>query len=378
MPIDMHTLIQRLREARKDEEEQQQRRGPQEVVISGTAGGDEAEEAEEDETEPGGGALPVRNVGPEGDEVPAPEPEQEEPVLADQDHVSLETGAGGDGGLWWEEEGMTEGVGQESEEESTDVDLKYPLIPKDPDEGEQVYAWAHIRYHEDKEEVIYEVHEPELSPENEELLSEVEDRLKETIDVDFGDMKREEAREFLQRRISEILRGREFNIDPEAREVIQYYAYRNFVGLGKIEPLMNDKYIEDISCDGTGIPVYVYHRNPDVASVETDVVFEDDEDLDSFVRKLAQRCGRSVSMAEPLVDGSLPDGSRVQATLATDIARRGSNFTIRKFTEDPLTPIDIMNFGTINAEMLAYFWLAIENGKSILIAGPTAAGKTSL
>ncbi|MDY6773714.1 MAG: ATPase, T2SS/T4P/T4SS family, partial [Candidatus Nanohaloarchaea archaeon] len=267
---------------------------------------------------------------------------------------------------------------EETEEEEEELDLRYPLIPKEPEEDEKVYAWAHIFYDEEKEEKIYRVNEPEISQREEAVLDTVEDRLKEKLDVDFGEMKREEARNYLRERIDEVLQGREFNLDPETRDVIEYYAYRNFIGLGRVEPFMNDKYIEDISCDGVGIPVYVYHRNPDIASVKTNVTFEDEEELDAFVRKLAQRCGRSVSMAEPLVDGSLPDGSRVQATLATDVARRGSNFTIREFTEEPLTPVDIMDFGTIDAEMLAYLWLAIENGRSILIAGPTASGKTSL
>ncbi|MDY6761472.1 MAG: type II/IV secretion system ATPase subunit [Candidatus Nanohaloarchaea archaeon] len=281
---------------------------------------------------------------------------------------------GGEAQYPWEEE---------SEEETEDVeeeaiDIRYPLIPSEPDEGEDVYAWAHIYYDDEKEKIIYKLNEPGLSDRNAEILRSIEDRLKEKVDVDFGEMKRGEARDYLRQKIDEVLESRQFNLDSETRGIIQYYAYRNFIGLGKIEPLMNDKYIEDISCDGVDIPVYVYHRNPDISSVETNIVFEDGDNLDAFVRKLAQRCGRSVSMAEPLVDGSLPDGSRVQATLATDIARRGSNFTIRRFTEEPLTPIDIMDFGTVNAQILAYLWLAIENGRSILIAGPTASGKTTL
>ncbi|MBU4245900.1 MAG: type II/IV secretion system ATPase subunit, partial [Nanoarchaeota archaeon] len=89
-------------------------------------------------------------------------------------------------------------------------------------------------------------------------------------------------------------------------------------------------------------------------------------------------CGRSISVSEPLSEGALPEGSRVQATLGTDIARRGSNFTIRKFTSDPLTPMHLLASGTLNEKMLAYFWYAIENNASILISGPTASGKTSL
>ncbi|MCW1309799.1 MAG: type II/IV secretion system ATPase subunit, partial [Candidatus Nanoarchaeia archaeon] len=86
---------------------------------------------------------------------------------------------------------------------------------------------------------------------------------------------------------------------------------------------------------------------------------------------------KALSIAEPLLDGALPDGSRVHATLGTDIAMKGSNFTIRKFTERPLTPVDLMMKGTGSPELFAYLWLVIENKGSILIAGATASGKTT-
>jgi len=94
--------------------------------------------------------------------------------------------------------------------------------------------------------------------------------------------------------------------------------------------------------------------------------------------KLAQRCGKDISMAHPLLDGILPDNSRVQATLATDIARRGSNFTIRKFSKDPFTPPMHILYNTCDVKLMAYIWFALENGRSILISGGTGSGKTSL
>lgn len=361
MGVDLRTLLHRLRETKDSS--------------TGSGGGEvTAEQVVVEEPD-------VVQRGQQTDEEAAAEPAGGAPTGGPE--VVGEEGPGGRERIGLSPEPFEEGEKyvweeDEVEEDEEEIDIRYPLIPNDPGDDEKVYAWAHIYYDEDEEETIYRVNEPDLSERKEEILATVEDRLKERVDVDFGEMKQDEAREYLMERIDEVLHGQDFNLDKDTRDIIQYYAYRNFIGLGKIEPLMEDPYIEDVSCDGVDIPVYVYHRNPDVASVRTTVMFEDDENLDSFVRKLAQRCGRSVSMAEPLVDGSLPDGSRVQATLATDIARRGSNFTIRKFTEEPLTPMDIMEFGTINAQMLAYLWVAIENGRSILISGPTAAGKTSL
>lgn len=267
---------------------------------------------------------------------------------------------------------------EDSENSLKNIDIKYPLIPRDVKDISKAIAWAHIRYETNLNRLIYYVNEPKMNKTLEENLKRIEDILKESLDVNFDKLKKDEARIFLANKIRDIIKTYRFNLSEEEKKIVQYYAFRNFIGLDKLEPLMNDPNIEDISCDGYGIPIYVYHRNPKIGSVQTNIIFNDKDELDSFVIKLAQKCGRTISVAEPLLDGSLPDGSRVQATLGTDIARRGSNFTIRKFTEEPLTPIHLLNFGTVNEMMLSYFWMAIEHGMSILISGPTASGKTSL
>ena len=268
---------------------------------------------------------------------------------------------------------------EEGQEEAdlTDVDVKYPLVPADPNEGEMVYAWAHIAWSEKEEELIYRIVEPELTPQTQRLLDKVHKIMERSFDINFNDLESDEADEYLQDKIDVIVDKYDISLSDKQREIIRYYTKRDFAGLGKLQPLMNDTEVEDISCDGKGIPVYAYHRNPQYGSVKTDIVWEDKDELDAFVMKLAQRCGRSISVSSPLLDGSLPDGSRVQATLATDIARKGSNFTIRRFTEDPLTPIHMMDYDTENAQIYSYLWTLVEHGKSILISGTTGAGKTS-
>jgi flagellar protein FlaI len=266
---------------------------------------------------------------------------------------------------------------EEDEETLADTDIVYPLVPADPDEGELVYAWAYITWSEEEGELIYKVIEPEMKPETERALDKIKMILERSFDVNFTDLETEEAEEYLEDKIDHITDKYNISLTEDQREVIRYYAKRDFAGLGRLQPLMNDKEVEDISCDGAGIPVYAYHRNPKFGSLKTDIVWDEPEELDSFVMKLAQRCGRSISVSSPLLDGSLPDGSRVQATLATDIARKGSNFTIRRFTEDPLTPIHMMDFETENAQMMSYLWTLIEHEKSILVCGTTGAGKTS-
>jgi len=265
----------------------------------------------------------------------------------------------------------------EEKENNTDVDVTYPLVPADPDPGDTVYAWAHISFDDDEGELKYRVVEPRLDNSTEEMLSQIRDILQRNFDVDFTDLETEEAEHYLEEQIDTIVDKYNISMTQEQREKIRYYARRDFAGLGKLQPLMNDTEIEDLSCDGTGIPVYAYHRNPEFGSVATNVSWDDTEKLDSFVMKLAQRCGQSISVSQPLLDGSLPDGSRVQATLSTDIARHGSNFTIRRFTEDPLTPVHMMDYETEDPRMMSYLWTLVENEKSVLVCGTTGAGKTS-
>jgi archaeal flagellar protein FlaI len=156
---------------------------------------------------------------------------------------------------------------------------------------------------------------------------------------------------------------------------ILYHAERDLVGFGKIDPLMRDPNIEDISCDGVQKPVYVWHRNYE--SIETNLEFETDEILDNMVVKLVHMAGKHVSSAFPIVDASLPGKHRLAVCYRREITPFGTAFTIRKFREDPYSIIDLINIGTFSEEMAAYLWLSLENRASVMVLGGTAAGKTT-
>lgn len=264
------------------------------------------------------------------------------------------------------------------EAEREKVSMVYPLIPKKPKKDESVFAYAKIYWDEKARGHIYQVVEPPMPDKLKDMLKKVKSALEKRLDVDFSKLKIFEAKEYLKKQILEIIAYYGFVLTEVESQIIQYYVERDFIGLERIEPLLNDEQIEDVSCDGLNIPIFVFHRNPVLGSVMTNVKFDDAEDLDSFVMRLAQICGKSISVTAPLLSGSLPDGSRVQATLATDIARRGSNFTLRKFTEKPLTPIHLLGYKTLDVKTLAYLWFIVDLGKSVLVSGGTASGKTSL
>jgi archaeal flagellar protein FlaI len=156
---------------------------------------------------------------------------------------------------------------------------------------------------------------------------------------------------------------------------ILYHAERDLVGFGKIDPLMRDPNIEDISCDGVQKPVYIWHRV--FESIETNLQFGSDEDLDNLVVKLVHMAGKHVSSAFPIVDASLPGKHRLAVAYRREITPFGTAFTIRKFREDPYSIIDLINIGTFTEEMAAYLWICLENRASVMVLGGTAAGKTT-
>ena len=254
---------------------------------------------------------------------------------------------------------------QEPEEEEKVVFLEtYPV--------NEPYAYVKITA---TSPPMYKVSEVRLTRGEEELLKGIKTRLYESLDVSFTKVTRPE--DFLREKAEEIIEefSLERSLSPESMDKIMYYIRRDFIGYGKLDPVIRDEMAEDISADGPEIPLYVYHRNYD--SIETNIEF-DKMELDAMIYKLAQRSGRHISMAKPLLSATLPNKDRLQLSLGSEITTRGSTFTIRKFKEIPLTPIELINYGTFSVEMIAYLWMAVENGSNILISGGTATGKTTV
>lgn len=249
------------------------------------------------------------------------------------------------------------------------VDFRYPLL--------EPFAYARIKWMDEDGKIVYNVEEPELSQKERHIFKRIEKYLTEMIDVELSKLgTKEEMIKYLQRNMETALNVLKIRINKESYEKLMYYIFRNFVGLNEIEALMHDPYIEDIGCVGTDVNVYVVHRT--FGSIETNIKFKDPKYLENFVIKIAEKCGRYISYAQPLFDGSLPDGSRVQATLAKDVTTKGSSFSIRKFRKNPFSPVDMLNLKTCSPEMMAYLWILVENGANILVCGGVSTGKTTM
>ena len=234
------------------------------------------------------------------------------------------------------------------------------------------YSFVVILYNEDKNDYLYYVVEPELSPLEKFLLAEIKSKVKSALL--FTKIEGADKEEILKNKIDEVLRDYGIELDNKTYRKIVYYIIRDFLRFGKIDVLMNDPYVEDISCDGWDTPVFIYHW--EYGNIRTNIKFSRRE-LDSFVIKLAQRGGKHISTSDPMVDVALEDGSRAQLTLGMDVTTRGSTFTIRRFREILITPVDLIRWKTFSLESMVYLWICAENNKSMLFVGGTASGKTT-
>jgi len=249
-----------------------------------------------------------------------------------------------------------------------DIDIKYPLIPP--------YSYVHIHWDNQQKEVIYELIEPILTIQEKKLLESVESGIEELINISFINLKDEKTIiSYLEKNIKVLLAELGAKPTKETFLKIMYYVYRDFVGLNEIEPLMRDYYIEDIECNGVNTPLYIVHRK--YRNLKTNITLTNSQKLTSFVEKLAQKCGKYISYANPILDGRLPDKSRANATYTQEISSRGPTFTIRKFTTEPWSPIKLIQVKTASPEVLAYLWLLIEHESNFIVIGGTGSGKTS-
>ena len=251
--------------------------------------------------------------------------------------------------------------------------------------------FIHVYAVAEGERPIYHPIEPVSMEFDKRVLDVVEEALAYVIDESFDYSTPREQEELLKKALRDVVKinsppegGFEVEEDKHGRrkvfvdeltyKAIEYYFVREKVGMGVLEPLIRDSYIEDITCDGVG-PLFVEHKV--FGSLQSTVEFKNDDELDDFVIRLSERIGRPVAYRKPIVDAVLPDGSRINIVFGKDISQRGSNFTIRKFSAIPLSIIQLCMWNTMSFLEAAYLWMLLENNMSVWICGETASGKTT-
>ncbi|MCQ4153953.1 MAG: secretion system protein E, partial [Archaeoglobi archaeon] len=186
-----------------------------------------------------------------------------------------------------------------------------PMIEFSPQQGWKIveeywvnepYCKVFIIYNDEEQEYRYVVVEPKLSPYELELYGQIFRIIREELEkLELTDGVDRET--ILKDVYTRILRELNVDLDERGYFKILYYLFRDLLGYGKLTALMKDRMLEDISCNGYRKPLYVFHRS--YTNLRTNIVFEDEDELDSFVINLAQKCGKHLSIAEPMVDATM-------------------------------------------------------------------------
>jgi len=260
-----------------------------------------------------------------------------------------------------------QGQGRRKQQQSQFEEMdKYPVSPP--------HSFARIVRDLRTLNLIYQVIEPPLNKKEIEQKDQIMEIFVQALNADIEEIDADPVA-YLRAAMDQIIKSYRLKISKKSRSKIFYYIRRDLIGYGRMDVLMNDANVEDISLDGTNVPIFAYHRK--FESVETTIAWPTDDELEAYVIKLAQRCGKHISVAEPLLDATLMDGSRIVMKLGREVSTRGSAFCIRRFREDPFSPCDIVAFRTMTSLMVAYLWIAFQQGVSMLFVGGTASGKTT-
>ncbi|MEM0155961.1 MAG: type II/IV secretion system ATPase subunit [Thermoplasmataceae archaeon] len=253
---------------------------------------------------------------------------------------------------------------QNSEDSRQIIEDHYDIVPQ--------FVYVDI-IREAAGELLYSINEPEVSTELKQFIDRMYSNMRNVV---LGKSRAGNGKNKGTEAFEDYLKLYEPLMDGETKKRVLYYFKRDNDGYGAIDPIVMDGNIEDISCDGVNIPIFVYHRK--YGTMRTNVIFRDAESLNSFIVKLSSLCGRSISINDPILDGTSPDGHRIQAIYGSEISPRGSAFTFRLFRKNPFTIADLIRSGTISPEMAVYFWYMVESRSSGIAVGPPAVGKTSL
>jgi flagellar protein FlaI len=249
-----------------------------------------------------------------------------------------------------------------------ETNITYPIV--------EPFSYAHIYFDRSTYDLVYEIIEPKLTENEEKIYKNIIFYIEKLLYIKLSEIGNlNDAINYLQRLYDFVLNDLGIQLGQSSYEKIFYYIFRDLYGYNKVDSLLRDPLIEDIECSGPGYPIFIVHRY--FGNLKTNIILNDKEIRD-LIEKFALRAGKHISYAEPILDATLPDGSRINATYSQEITTHGPTFTIRKFREIPWTPIELIRLGSATPEIFAYLWLAVEFRKNIIIIGGTASGKTTM
>jgi len=207
-----------------------------------------------------------------------------------------------------------------------------------------------------------------------ELKFKIQNNVIENIDIDFTDFNKnyEKNKDKIEQTIYEAVEQESLNMTTIQRNRMITELIDEIVGFGPITSLLNDPSITEVMVNR---PEQVYIER-DGKLILTNAKFKNDDHIYHVIKKIVSTIGRRIDESSPMVDARLPDGSRVNAIIPP-LALDGPTITIRKFSEDPYTVDDLIEFGTLTKQMAEFIRYCIEGKLNVIVSGGTGSGKTT-
>jgi len=223
----------------------------------------------------------------------------------------------------------------------------------------------------------YNLYIPNIDIGTDALLDEIRDALISITSIAIGEIVDQKSVQKIKSKFmedaSKLLKEKIPNIQKETEDFLIGILMQEMLGLGKIEFLINDPALEEIVITSSKEPVRAYHKK--YGWLITNITPKSEADINNYANIIARRVGRQVSILNPLLDAHIVTGDRANAVLYP-ISTKGHTITIRKFSRDPWTIIDLIENKTVSKEIAVILWLAIEYEMNVLFSGGTASGKT--
>ncbi|MEM3373724.1 MAG: type II/IV secretion system ATPase subunit [Candidatus Woesearchaeota archaeon] len=225
----------------------------------------------------------------------------------------------------------------------------------------------------------YEISISQISKTTELILEKIRQQLVDEVSLGFLEItdlkKSQEIEDKFKHSISVLINKYFPDMEQETKDFLTTYLIQKSLGLGNLEIMMDDNYLEEIVINSANEPVWVYHKK--YGWLKTNMFIGDEEKTKHYASMIGRKVGRQISVLEPLLDAHLNEGDRVNATLFP-ISTSGNTITFRKFSRNPFTITHFLNSKTMSKEAASLIWLCMQYELSAIIAGGTASGKTSV
>ena len=240
-------------------------------------------------------------------------------------------------------------------------------LPAQPPSAQQPAATA-------ERENVQEADDPSSEPWFQALKRELHQQVIASLDITtIGTMHEEQLRVEVRRHVETLCKRRAELLSAAERERLVSEVLDETFGLGPLEPLMRDLEISDILINGAKT-VYIERKGK---LSKSKVSFHDDRHVLQIVQRVVGQLGRRVDETSPMVDGRLPDGSRLNAIIPP-LALDGPLVSIRRFGARPLLVDDLLQNHSVTEEMIRFLSACVEGRLNVLISGGTGSGKTTL